>query len=134
VILDPPHYDEINYFELTYLWQKWLEGKSGDKRFTDYDYWKDEICVDKRIGKDLKWYNTQLHRVINCYINCLHKGGKILLILHNKDRNLLNSTVKEIKEGVEGKIEIGYSFPRIPSSAQGLHGHRKYLCLIKIRH
>ncbi|MEM4000229.1 MAG: hypothetical protein QXW86_05515 [Saccharolobus sp.] len=134
VILDPPHYDEINYFELTYLWQKWLEGKSGDKRFTDYDYWKDEICVNKRIGKDLKWYNTQLHRVINCYINCLHKGGKILLILHNKDRNLLNSTVKEIKEGVEGKIEIGYSFPRIPSSAQGLHGHRKYLCLIKIRH
>lgn len=51
VILDPPHYDEINYFELTYLWQKWLEGSYGDVRFKYYDYWSKEICVNKKVGK-----------------------------------------------------------------------------------
>ncbi|MEM1542627.1 MAG: DNA adenine methylase [Ignisphaera sp.] len=135
VILDPPHYDEINYFEMTYLWQKWLEGSCQDKRFRDYSYWKSEICVNEKVGKDLNWYSYQLHNVIHSYMNCLKENGRMLIMLHNKDRSLLDATVKEITSDLKGnvKVEIEYKYPRIPSSTQGLHGHRKYLCLIKIK-
>jgi hypothetical protein len=131
VILDPPHYDEINYFELTYFWQKWLEGRYGDERFRDYDYWKDEICVNERVGKDLNWYHVQLYKVIQHYMN---KSDKIILILHNRNKNVLKETVKGIKRilGTRFIIKSEYVLPKVLSSTQGLHGHKKYLCMIKI--
>jgi len=134
IILDPPHYEEINYFELTYLWQKWLEGSCNDIRFKYYDYWEKEICVNRRIGKDLEWYNTKLCEIVSSFANRLHKDGKAILILHNKDRNLLKTTVRKIKKfvGNDFMFKTSYKFPRIPSSTQGLHGHKKYLCLLKI--
>jgi len=134
VVLDPPHYDEINYFELTYLWQKWLEGSYSDARFKHYDYWNREICVNRKFGKDLEWYNNKLCEVVSCYVNRLHKNGKAILILHNKDRNLLEKTVNKIKKvvGSDFTFKVKYKFPKVPSSTQGLHGHKKYLCVLKI--
>ncbi len=135
IILDPPHYDEINYFELTYLWQKWLEGDYNDERFKYYDYWNKEICLNRKIGKDLQWYTRKLYELLLCYVNRLRKGGKAILILHNKDENLLKRTVSEVRDivGNDFAFTTTYIFPRIPSSTQGLHGHRKYLCIVKIK-
>jgi len=134
VILDPPHYDEINYFELTYLWQKWLEGNYRDERFKYYDYWNKEICVNRKVGKDLQWYNSKLCELVSCYVNRLNRNGKVILILHNRDRDLLRRTVRKIKEAVGNSFvfKISYEFPRIPSSTQGLHRHKKYLYIVKI--
>jgi hypothetical protein len=134
IILDPPHYDELNYFELTYLWQKWLEGSLNDVRFKDYNYWKNEICVNRKIGKDLEWYNTKLYEVVSNYVNCLSKDGKAILILYNKDKHLLEETIRKIKRyiGNEYMLKVGYIFPKVPSSTQGLHGYRKYLHIVKI--
>jgi hypothetical protein len=134
IILDPPHYDEINYFELTYLWQKWLEGSCNDARFTDYSYWSREICVNRKIGKDLEWYNTKLCETVSNYVNCLSKGGKVILILHNRNKHLLNETIKRINESINGDftLKTSYKFPKMPSSTQGLHGRKKYLCILKI--
>lgn len=135
VILDPPHYDEINYFELTYFWQKWLEGNCNDVRFRCYDYWNKEICVNRKIGKDLQWYEAKLCEVVSCYTKRLHKKGKVILILHNKDRNLLKKTIRKIKKAAGNKFmfTINYKFSKIPSSTQGLHGHKKYLCIVRMR-
>ncbi len=135
IVFDPPHYDEINYFELTYLWQKWLEGRYRDSRFRDYDYWKDEICVNRKVGKDLRWYNAQLYEIISRYISCLRKNGKIILIIHNKDKTILRKTVEGLKEviGHNFAIKTEYKFPKTPSPTQGLHGHKKYLCIVKIK-
>ena len=134
IILDPPHYDELNYFELTYPWQKWLEGSLNDVRFKDYNYWKNEICVNKKISKDLEWYNAKLYEIVSNYVNCLCKDGKIILILHNKNKRLLNETIRKIKEGISDgfMFNVSYEFSRIPSSTQGLHGRKKYLCILKI--
>jgi hypothetical protein len=134
IILDPPHYDEINYFELTYLWQKWLEGNYNDVRFKYYDYWNREICVNRKTDKDLEWYNTKLCEVVLYYANRIHKNGKVILILHNKDRNLLKRTIRKIKKvvGNDFMFKTSYKFPGIPSSTQGLHKHKKYLCILKI--
>jgi len=135
IVFDPPHYDEINYFELTYLWQKWLEGRYRDDRFRDYDYWKNEICVNRTVGKDLQWYNAQLYEIVSRYISRLRKNGKIILILHNKDRDVLRRTVRGVKEvaAINFAIKTEYKFPKIPSSTQGLHGHKKYLCIVKMK-
>jgi hypothetical protein len=134
IILDPPHYDEINYFELTYLWQKWLEGGCNDARFRRYDYWSKEICINRKVGKDLEWYNAKLCELVSNYVNCLRKGGKVVLILHNKDKHLLKETIRKIKKGIGNgfMLKTSYRFPKIPSSAQGLHGRKKYLCILKI--
>jgi len=134
IILDPPHYDEINYFELTYLWQKWLEGGCSDARFNDYSYWSREVCVNRKIGKDLEWYNTKLCETVSNYVNCLSKGGKVILILHNRNKHLLNETIKRISESISGDftLKTSYKFPKMPSSTQGLHGRKKYLCILKI--
>lgn len=134
VMLDPPHYDEINYFELTYLWQKWLEGNYGDVRFKYYDYWDREICINRKIGKDLEWYDAKLCEIVSCYVNRLHKNGKAILILHNRDRDLLKRTIEKIKKviGSDFVLKTSYKSPGIPSSTQGLHKHKKYLCILKI--
>jgi hypothetical protein len=134
IILDPPHYDEINYFELTYLWQKWLEGSCNDARFRDYDYWSDEVCVNRKVGKDLEWYNAKLSEIVSNYVERLRKGGKVILILHNKDKRLLKETIRKIKKNIGNGFSFKtiYEFPKIPSSTQGLHGHKKYLCILKI--
>jgi hypothetical protein len=134
IVLDPPHYDEINYFELTYLWQKWLEGSCNDTRFSTYDHWKKEICVNRKVGKNLEWYNAKLCEIVTNYINHLRKDGKIILILHNKDKHLLKETIRKIKEGIgDGfMLHSSYDFPKIPSSTQGLHKRKKYLCILKI--
>jgi hypothetical protein len=134
IILDPPHYDEINYFELTYLWQKWLEGSCNDARFRDYDYWSDEVCVNRKVGKDLEWYNAELCEIVSNYVERLRKSGKAILILHNKDKRLLKETIRKIKKNIGNGFSFKtiYEFPKIPSSTQGLHGHKKYLCILKI--
>jgi hypothetical protein len=134
IILDPPHYDEINYFELTYLWQKWLEGSCNDARFRDYNYWNDEICVNRKVGKDLEWYNTKICEIVFNYVERLRENGKAILILHNKDKHLLEETIRKIKKNIRSgfSFKTTYEFPRIPSSTQGLHGHKKYLCILKI--
>ena len=135
IILDPPHYDEINYFELTYLWQKWLEGRYMDPRFRDYGYWRKEISINRKVGKDLQWYINKLREVIICYTSRLHKGGKIVLILHNRDRNVLEATIREIRESLENNFtfETSYETPKVPSSTQGLHKHKKYLYIVRIK-
>ena len=135
IILDPPHYDQLNYFELTYLWQKWLEGRYKDKRFKDYKYWRREICVNKRIGKDLQWYNNQIYQVIKSYMPRCAKNGKIILILHNRDKKVLEETVNGIRNIIENnfKLSVIYKFPKVPSTTQGLHRRRKYLCIMRIK-
>jgi DNA modification methylase/DNA-directed RNA polymerase subunit RPC12/RpoP len=135
VVLDPPHYDEINYFELTYLWQKWLEGRYKDKRFSDYLFWKKEINVNERIGKDIEWYHSRLYEAISSYTKLLKRHGKLMLMIHNKDRKLLNETVNNLKKnlGSEYTFDVKFHSPQIPSSTQGLHGNKKYLCIVRIK-
>ena len=134
IVLDPPHYDELNYYELSYLWQKWLQGKMNDKRFKDFNYWKNEISINNRIGKDLKYYNNALSEIVPFYVNLLKKQGKLILILHNKNRRLMEKTVRMIKEKLHGSLTIKTSRkqPKVPSSAQGIHKSKKFLYILRI--
>ena len=133
VILDPPHYDQVDYYELCYLWQKWLQGSHNDMRFEDFEYWKNVISINSRIGHDLNFYNNNISRIVLCYAGTLTKHGKLVLILHNKDPAILNETVKSIKEKLHDfKVKSSCEWPQVPSSAQGIHGRKKFLYILKI--
>jgi len=132
ILMDPPHFSEINYYELTYLWQLWLKGRCNDKRFTDFSYWKNELDVNLRVGRDLAHYIEEIAQITSKYTRALSKNGKLFLILHNSDLRILNETINHIKERI-GSIQRQEITVKVPSSAQGIHGkHKQKLHLLVI--
>jgi len=125
IILDPPHYHELKYFELTYLWQSWLVGSLKDRRFTDFNYWSSEIVVNSRINKSVEEYNRAITKVTKKMLRLLTKKGRIVMILHSSQPRLINSTIKSVKREVKSSLAISKIRVKIPSSAQGIHGRGK---------
>jgi len=128
-IMDPPHYGEILYYEMTYLWQCWLYGKKRDKRFRDFRFWEKEIDVNLKLGRSLEYYNEELVKVVEKYMNY---SKKIFLMLYNSNEEQFKTTLKLLKQ--KWNVEIKPIELKVPSSAQGIHGRKKkYLYLLKIK-
>ncbi|WP_456329935.1 hypothetical protein [Archaeoglobus sp.] len=128
-VMDPPHYGEILYFEMTYLWQCWLYGKKRDKRFRDFRFWKKEIDVNLKLRRDLSYYNEELAKVVGKYMDY---SKKIFLILHNSIGYQFKTTLKLLKE--KWDVEVKTVELKVPTSAQGIHGRKKrHLYLLEIK-
>ncbi|PLJ77110.1 MAG: hypothetical protein B7L53_08310 [Thermofilum sp. NZ13] len=134
IVMDPPHYDEIHYYELLYLWQKWLEGRYRDTRFSDYSFWRHEIDINRVVGRKLSDYLSSIVLLVNKSKKLVRKGGRIVLILHNRSSRTFSRTVDILRKEIDGsfKIEIEKYFPKLRSSAQGVHGKDKFLYLIRL--
>ncbi|RLE91887.1 MAG: hypothetical protein DRN04_11730 [Thermoprotei archaeon] len=134
IVMDPPHYDEIHYFELLYLWQKWLEGRYRDSRFSDYSFWRHEIDVNRVVGRKLSDYLSSIVLLVNKSKKLVRKGGRIVLILHNRSSEAFSWTVDALRKEISGsfKMEIRKYWPKVRSSAQGIHGKGKFLYLIRL--
>ena len=133
ILMDPPHFSEINYFELTFLWNVWLRGHYNDKRFTDVDFWKKEIDVNPRLGRDTYAYIDELFNIVKKYFKMLNKDGKLVLIMHATNYAFLKSLIKKLEEELFS-VTVKKVYTRIPSSTQGIHGRKKRkLYLIKIK-
>jgi len=132
VILDPPHFNEIHYFELFYVWQRWLQGKHNDLRFADYNYWNQEIDVNPNAGRNEEYYIKEISYLVSKYLSFLRRHGELLLILHHSDKNVLDRSLKQIKDTAFCDFSVRSSVPLVPSSAQGLHKKPKRLYLAKI--
>ncbi|HDN02199.1 MAG TPA: hypothetical protein ENF42_04400 [Candidatus Bathyarchaeota archaeon] len=130
IILDPPHYDEIQYFELTYLWQKWLEGKYKDERFSDYSFWRREMCINPKIGKSLDQYLNKLINIVRCAFDKLSSQGALVLIIHHREPQIMELTLNAISRHINVRPSIHY-VPLRFSSTSGLHGKKKYLCIAR---
>ena len=124
IIMDPPHYAEINYYELTYLWQLWLKGRYNDKRFIDFNYWMHELDVNPRLGRNLSYYMKEIAQVASKYTKLLSNNGRLILILHNSNKKVFNETIEQMKKYV-GSLQYREIAVKVPSSAQGIHGKRK---------
>lgn len=132
IILDPPHYNQINYFELTYLWQLWLYGKKKDKRFDDFSFWNRLIDVNTRLGRNLEHYNNSIVELMDNYSKYLTKKGKLILMLHSSNKDVLNSTLEKLKSNFRD-IKVEKANLRVTSSAQGIHGRiKKHLYLVNL--
>ncbi len=128
-VMDPPHYGEILYYEMTYLWQCWLYGKKRDRRFKDFRFWKKEIDVNLKLKRGLDYYNQELIKVIDKYMNY---SQKIYLVLHNSRRQEFKTTLNLLRQ--KWNVEVKTVELKVPTSAQGIHGRKKkHLYLLKIK-
>ena len=114
---------------MTYLWQCWLYGKRRDKRFRDFRFWEKEIDVNLKLRRDLDYYNEELVKVVEKYINY---SQKIFLILHNSSGQQFKTTLKLLKQ--KWNVEVKTVELKVPTSAQGIHGRKKkHLYLLEIK-
>jgi len=128
-VMDPPHYGEILYYEMTYLWQCWLYGKRRDKRFRDFRFWEKEIDVNSKLRRGLDYYNEELVKVVEKYMNC---SWKIFLILHNSSGQQFKTTLKLLRQ--KWNVKVKTLELKVPTSAQGIHGRKKkHLYLLEIK-
>lgn len=134
IVMDPPHYDEIHYFELLYFWQKWLEGRYRDPRFSDYSFWRHEIDVNRVVGRKLSDYLSSIVLLVNKSKKLVRKEGRIVLILHNRSSRAFSRTIDALRRELDEsfKMEIEKYWPKVRSSAQGIHGKDKFLYLIRL--
>jgi len=91
VITDPPHADEIQYFELSFFMNAWIEENP-------YSWALNEIVVNPKQYKD---FNKYLEMLVNTYkllYEVLKPDGKMIVIHHEEDSWRLRNMVKAIEE------------------------------------
>lgn len=82
VIVDPPHTDEAQFFELSLFYTSWL------KRRLDF---KNELIINKKQGKDVETYLHMLRNASQRVYNSLKNDGHYTMILHDVNRNFLQN-------------------------------------------
>jgi hypothetical protein len=97
VIVDPPHTDEAQFFELSLFYTAWL------KRKLDF---KNELIINKKQGKDAKTYLQMLRSASQRVYDSLKSDGHYTMILHDTNRNFLHDCRDTVKSlGFRGVIE-----------------------------
>lgn len=103
VFTDPPHTDEIQYFELSYFYWSWL---ASSRRFNSLlrqilgfqpklDF-KIEVCVNRRQGKTLKVYASMLCRSIAEIRRVLKRNKYAIILFHEEYPKVKNYIVNEL--------------------------------------
>lgn len=82
VFTDPPFGSNINYSEMNFIWESWLNV------FTDNSQ---EAIVNKVQGKDLDKYSEVLTDAFIEIRRVLKKGGWLTVVFHNSSRKVWNS-------------------------------------------
>lgn len=106
VITDPPYGDAIQYSELSYVWNCWLE--------KDFDI-RDEVVINPVQGKGIKEYSSQMKQSIEEISRVLKQDGYFTLCFHNKDSRIWIKLVEILKEAELNLVDISsydtFGFP-----------------------
>jgi len=86
VVTDPPFFDEVQYFELSYFYAAWLRVR------LDFD---NEIVVNHRRGKDEKTYLKELEKAIEEIHRVLKKDRHTVIMFHEESEEKVKA-VREI--------------------------------------
>lgn len=104
VIIDPPHADEAQFFELSLFYTSWLKRKLNFSR---------ELIINSRQGKELDMYLEMLSAVSRRIYDSLKKNGYYTTILHGNDRKVLDSCREAICDAgfelIEKEVIDGYT-------------------------
>ena len=84
VIVDPPHTDEAQFFELSLFYTAWLNRK--------LDFSK-ELIINRKQGKDVDTYLDMLKTASHRVYDSLKRNGHYTMILHGDNQNVLDSCV-----------------------------------------
>ena len=87
VIIDPPHTDEVQFFELSMFYTSWLKQEPQ---------FENELIVNPKQGKTLESYLKMLEEVSKNIYHALKPGKYFTVILHEEDQTILKSCVKAI--------------------------------------
>jgi len=94
VIVDPPHTDEAQFFELSQFYTSWL------KRRLDF---KNELIINKKQGKDIQTYLRMLKNASQRVYDSLKYDGHYTMVLHDSNRNFLHNCRDVVKS-------VGFKF------------------------
>ena len=104
VLVDPPHSDEAQYFELSLFYTSWLNKRLNFGR---------ELIINGRRRKDAMEYFTMLRSASNLIHKSLKSGGHYTLILHDTNRSFLEQCADTIQDVglklVADELVDGYS-------------------------
>jgi 16S rRNA G966 N2-methylase RsmD len=93
VIVDPPHTDEVQFFELSLFYTAWL------KKNLDF---RNEIVINPRQQKDLNYYLYMLKKASEKIHYALKPGRYYTVILHEENQRVLNACMETI-------LTVGFS-------------------------
>jgi len=82
VIVDPPHTDEAQFFELSLFYTSWLKRRLS---------FKNELIINKKQGKDVETYLRMLRNASQRVYDSLKRNGHYTMILHDTNRNFLHN-------------------------------------------
>jgi hypothetical protein len=87
VIIDPPHTDEVQFFELSLLYTSWLKKKLK---------FENELIINSKQGKFLEDYLKMLKEAAKRIHHALKPSKYFTVILHEEDQTILKSCVQAI--------------------------------------
>lgn len=77
IFTDPPYVDKVQYGELNFIWDAWLDFSSN--------WLRDEIIVNSVRGKTLEDWETRMRQALAEYYRVLKPGRWISLCYHDSD-------------------------------------------------
>lgn len=89
IFTDPPYGDSIQYFELSSLWNHWLDLKSEIHE-------EGEITINHRQNKSLDRYSNDLYNVFSECFRVLIPGRYMTVTFHNTDIYVRNSLISSV--------------------------------------
>ncbi|MBN2155063.1 MAG: hypothetical protein JW776_03375 [Candidatus Lokiarchaeota archaeon] len=90
IFTDPPYGDSIQYFELSTLWNKWLNFQTNNSE-------KFEIVINPRQGKEKTHYFNGLENAFNECYRVLKKEHFMTLTFHNTDISVRNGLIQSVR-------------------------------------
>jgi hypothetical protein len=89
VIIDPPHTDEAQFFELSLFYTSWMKEELQ---------FENELIINSKQGKNLKIYLQMLRDASERIMYYLKPGKFFTTILHEEDPNILTKCVETIRQ------------------------------------
>ena len=80
VITDPPHTDDVQFFELSFFYTTWLRNELNFEK---------EVVINPKQGKGLDFYTSAISKISKNIHNALKEGRHYTLILHGNNEDEL---------------------------------------------
>ena len=102
VFTDPEYGDAVQYFELSYMANSWLDSSVN---------WEDEIVVNPRQEKSRERYEEMLTAAFEEVFRVLESGGYLTVTFHSSELRYWNSLMYAIQQAGFEYVDAVYQVP-----------------------
>ncbi|MDQ3023128.1 MAG: hypothetical protein M3R04_01890 [bacterium] len=113
---DPPYDAEIQYGELSFLWNAWLYGKAWDVAgyLKTLEMW--EAINNPQQGKDFESFSAGLYQSFRLILDSLKPGAYMHLTFHSPAQKIRNATIRSAVHAGFIYEKIHYQPPPVVSA------------------